>query len=39
MSDHDSDYFKNSRLAVLAQNAYAIANPLAWQGYGANLWA
>jgi hypothetical protein len=38
MSDHDSDYFKNSRLAVLAQNAYAIANPLAWQGYGANLW-
>jgi hypothetical protein len=38
MSAHDSDYFKNSRLAVLAQNAYAIANPLAWQGYSANLW-
>jgi hypothetical protein len=38
MSANNSDYFKNSRLAVLAQNAYAIANPLSWQGYGANLW-
>jgi hypothetical protein len=38
MSAQGSDYFKNSRLAVLAQNAYAIANPLSWQGYGANLW-
>jgi hypothetical protein len=38
MSAHNLDYFQNSRLAVLAQNAYAIANPLAWQGYGANAW-
>jgi hypothetical protein len=38
MGSHNSDYFKNSRLAVLAQNAYAVANPLSWQGYGANVW-
>jgi hypothetical protein len=38
MSAHNLDYFQNSRLAVLAQNAYAIANPLAWQGYDSNVW-
>lgn len=32
------DYFENSRRAVLAQRAYAIANPLGWQGYGPHLW-
>ena len=32
------DYFENSRRAVLAQRAYAIANPLKWEGYGANVW-
>ena len=32
------DYFENSRRAVLAQRAYAIANPLKWEAYGANVW-
>jgi len=32
------DYFENSRRATLAQQAYAVANPGAWTGYGANLW-
>ena len=31
------DYFENSRRAVLAQRAYAIRNPLDWQGYGPNV--
>ncbi len=32
------DYFTNSRRAALSQRAYAIANPLGWQGYGGNVW-
>lgn len=32
------DYFENSRRAVLAQRAYAIANPMGWTGYGAAAW-
>lgn len=32
------DYFENSRRATLAQRAYAIANPLGFRGYGAELW-
>ena len=32
------DYFENSRRAVLSQRAYAVANPLGWQGYGADIW-
>lgn len=32
------DYFENSRRAVLSQRAYAIANPLGWDGYGADVW-
>ncbi len=32
------DYFENSRRATLAQRAYAIANPMGWQGYGADIW-
>ena len=32
------DYFENSRRATLAQQAYAVANPGSWRGYGANLW-
>jgi hypothetical protein len=32
------DYFENSRRATLAHRAYAIANPAAWRGYGANAW-
>ena len=32
------DYFENSRRATLSQRAYAIANPLGWQDYGADIW-
>jgi hypothetical protein len=32
------DYFENSRRAVLAQHAYALANPNGWTGYGPRLW-
>jgi hypothetical protein len=32
------DYFENSRRAVLAQRAYALANPGGWAGYGPGLW-
>jgi hypothetical protein len=32
------DYFENSRRATLAQRAYALANPNAWTGYGADFW-
>ncbi len=34
----DLDYFENSRRAVLAQHAYAVANPAGWTGYGPRLW-
>ncbi|HEX6614234.1 MAG TPA: glucoamylase family protein [Rhodanobacteraceae bacterium] len=32
------DYFENSARATVAQRDYAIANPLHWKGYGANIW-
>lgn len=32
------DYFENSRRATYGQRAYAIANPLGWNGYGENVW-
>jgi hypothetical protein len=32
------DYFENSRRATLSQRAYAMANPGAWRGYGADVW-
>jgi hypothetical protein len=32
------DYFENSRRATYAQREYASANPLGWNGYGADLW-
>jgi hypothetical protein len=32
------DYFENSRRAVRAQYAYAVANPGEWVGYGPLLW-
>ena len=32
------DYFENSRRAVYSQQAYAIANPKKWKGYGRNVW-
>jgi hypothetical protein len=38
MSAKGLDYFENSRRAVLAQRAYATANPLGWQGYGPDIW-
>jgi hypothetical protein len=38
MREHDCDYFENSRRAAYAQQAYAIANPQGWSGYGADLW-
>ena len=38
MASKGIDYFENSRRAVLSQRAYAMANPLGWQGYGADIW-
>jgi hypothetical protein len=38
MRERGFDYFENSRRATLSQQAYAIANPLGWAGYGANVW-
>jgi hypothetical protein len=32
------DYFENSRRAVYAQQAYAVANPRRCQDYGATIW-
>jgi hypothetical protein len=32
------DYFENSRRATLAQQAYAIDNPMGWAGYGERVW-
>ena len=32
------DYFENSRRAIYAQQAYAIANPLGCKDYGATMW-
>lgn len=32
------DYFENSRRATYAQRAYAIANPMGWTGYSADIW-
>jgi hypothetical protein len=38
MRERGYDYFENSRRATYAQQSYAIANPLACKGYGANVW-
>jgi hypothetical protein len=38
MRDRGLDYFENSRRATYAQRAYAIENPMRWQGYGENVW-
>lgn len=32
------DYFENSRRATLAQQAYALTNPVGWEGYGREMW-
>lgn len=37
MRAHGIDYFENTRRATYAQQAYAIANPMHWTGYGADL--
>jgi hypothetical protein len=38
MRTYGIDYFENSRRAVLAQYAYALANPGGFRGYGPRLW-
>ena len=38
MRQRGIDYFENSRRAVYAQRAYAIANPKGWFEYGPNVW-
>jgi hypothetical protein len=38
MQERGIDYFENSRRAVYAQRAYAMANPDGWTGYGPHLW-
>ena len=38
MAEKDSDYFLNSRIAVRAQQQYAITNPLDWDAYGRDTW-
>lgn len=38
MRSRGIDYFENTRRAVYAQRAYAIANPAGWVGYGENVW-
>ena len=38
MRERGIDYFENSRRATYAQQAYAIANPEGWKGYGRDVW-
>ncbi|MDL2353912.1 MAG: glucoamylase family protein [Pseudomonadota bacterium] len=38
MKGRGIDYFENSRRASYAQQAYAVANPMACKGYGQNMW-
>ena len=38
MRDKGIDYFENSRRATYAQQAYAIADPMGWLGYGERIW-
>jgi hypothetical protein len=38
MAKKGIDYFENSRRATLAQQAYCIANPKGWNGYGEKVW-
>lgn len=38
MRQRGLDYFENSRRATYAQQAYARANPLGWNGYSAEVW-
>lgn len=36
--DKYADYFDNNRKEALVSQAYSVANPLHWKGYGANDW-
>lgn len=36
--DNYADYFDNNRNEALVSQAYSIANPFHWKGYGANDW-
>jgi len=38
MRDHSSNYFENSRRATYAHQAYAIRNPMQFEGYGEFCW-
>jgi hypothetical protein len=38
MREAGCDYFENSRRATHAQRAYAIHNPMGWDGYSADIW-
>lgn len=38
MRERGIDYFENSRRAVYAQQAYAVANPGGWSAYGPHFW-
>ena len=38
MRDHSSNYFENSRRATYTQQAYAIRNPMQFEGYGEFCW-
>jgi hypothetical protein len=38
MRDHGSDYFENSRKATYVQQAYAVHNPMQFEGYGEHCW-
>lgn len=38
MKNRGIDYFENSRRATYAQRAYAIANPMGWEGYDEDVW-
>ena len=38
MNSRSSSYFENSRRATLAQQAYCVANPGGFAGYGSSVW-
>lgn len=38
MTEKNSDYFLNSKIAVYAQRQYAIENPSRWAAYGSEIW-
>src|SRR5262245_51131361 len=38
MREHGTDYFENSRQATYVQQAYAVHNPMQFEGYGEYCW-